>query len=69
MFVPADGIGPVMVYRHYLRNEALTGVSAVAPKVMESRKQYDWNSRSLSSIVRISGTSMASAGSSGSRPS
>jgi len=42
MFVPADGIGPVMVYRHYLRNEALTGVSAVAPKVMESRKQYDW---------------------------
>lgn len=42
VFIPADGDGPVMVYRHYLVNEALTGVSAIAAKVMESQKQYDW---------------------------
>ncbi len=41
-FVPADGIGRPMVYQHYKINEALTGVSAIAPKVMESRKEYDW---------------------------
>ncbi len=42
LFVPADGIGPVRVYRHYLRKDALTGVSAIAAKVMESHKVYDW---------------------------
>lgn len=42
LFVPADGIGPVKIYRHYRQNEALTGVSAIAAKVMESRKEYDW---------------------------
>lgn len=39
---PADSIGPVRVYYHALRKEALIGVSAVAAKVMESRKYYDW---------------------------
>lgn len=42
VFVPADGIGPIKVYRHYKRDDALTGVSAIAAKVMESRKLYDW---------------------------
>jgi hypothetical protein len=42
VFVPADGIGRVKVYQHYKVNEALTGVSAIAAKVMESRKEYDW---------------------------
>ncbi len=41
-FVPADGIGAPVVYQHFKVNEALTGVSAIAPKVMESMKQYDW---------------------------
>lgn len=42
LFMPADGIGEAKVYRHYLRSEALTGVSAIAAKVKESRKDYDW---------------------------
>ncbi len=42
VFVPADGIGKVAVYRHDKRGGTITGVSAVAPKVMESRKFYDW---------------------------
>lgn len=42
VFVPADGVGKVRIYRHYTVNEALTGVSAIAPKVMESQKSYDW---------------------------
>lgn len=42
VFAPADGIGDVKVYRHHERGEALTGVSAIVPKVMESRKNYDW---------------------------
>ena len=43
VFVPADGSPTVYVYPHHKRNEALAGVSAVSAKVMESRKQYDWN--------------------------
>lgn len=43
VFIPADGSAHVYVYRHHTRSEALTGVSAIGPKVMESRKQYDWN--------------------------
>ena len=39
---PADNVGPIMVYHHSKRNEALVGVSTVAAKVMESRKYYDW---------------------------
>ncbi len=42
LFVPADGIGPARVYRHYTQSEALTGVSAIAPKVKESRQEFDW---------------------------
>jgi len=43
LFIPADGRNKIYVYRHHLRNEALTGVSAIAAKVIESKKFYDWN--------------------------
>lgn len=43
LFVPADGVGDVYTYTHHRKNEALTGVSAISPKVMESRKNYDWS--------------------------
>ncbi|MGJ8654167.1 MAG: hypothetical protein ACSHX8_12915 [Opitutaceae bacterium] len=46
LFVPADGIGATLAYRHYDRKEALTGVSAIIAKVMESRKHYDWSQNS-----------------------
>lgn len=42
LFIPADGSGPVYFYRHFNRGETLTGVSAIKPKVMESRKMYTW---------------------------
>jgi len=42
LFVPADGTPRVFMYTHHKKSEALTGVSAIAAKVMESRKQYDW---------------------------
>jgi hypothetical protein len=32
----------IYTYPHAKRNEALTGVSAIGAKVMETRKQYDW---------------------------
>lgn len=43
LFIPADGTPIVYTYSHHKRNEALTGVSAIAAKVMESRKNYDWS--------------------------
>lgn len=41
-FAPADGIGPVYAYRHFARNEAPLGVSAVSVQVEASRRTYDW---------------------------
>ena len=43
LFMPADGTSKVYVYRHYERSGSLIGVSAISPKVMESKKNYDWN--------------------------
>ena len=43
LFIPADGTDRVYVYKHFERMESLTGVSAVAAKVIESRKEYDWS--------------------------
>ena len=43
VFLPADGVGKAMVYKHYRQSEALTGVSAIAPKVMESNINADWS--------------------------
>ena len=42
LMIPADGMGPVYVYYHADRDEALTGVSAVAAKVMDTKKNYGW---------------------------
>ncbi len=42
IFYPADGIGSVYYYRHNERGGVVSGVSAIAAKVMESKKQYDW---------------------------
>lgn len=43
VLVPADGTLPVLFYRHFDRSEVLLGVSAVSPKIIESKKSYDWN--------------------------
>lgn len=43
LFVPADGTPVVYVYRHYQHSGSLIGVSAIAAKVEESRKNYDWS--------------------------
>ncbi|MDO8669260.1 MAG: hypothetical protein Q7K65_03120 [Candidatus Buchananbacteria bacterium] len=43
LFIPADGSGPVYVYKHYNRNRSMIGVSAISAKVMESKKNYDWS--------------------------
>lgn len=42
VFYPADGIGNVYYYRHNERGGVVSGVSAIAAKVMESKKLYDW---------------------------
>ena len=43
LLVPADGVGDqIYVYRHFLHKESLTGVSAIAAKVMNTRMQFDW---------------------------
>ncbi len=41
-FAPADGVGAASVYRHFDRNEAPIGPTAVADQVRASRKHYDW---------------------------
>ena len=41
-FVPADGVGPEYVYRHFKHGESAIGVSAVADYVRNSKKNYDW---------------------------
>ncbi|MAS96750.1 MAG: hypothetical protein CMO55_26460 [Verrucomicrobiales bacterium] len=46
LLVPADGQGDSLVYRHYEKEQVLTGVSAIVSKVMESRKNYDWSRNS-----------------------
>lgn len=46
LLVPADGQGETLVYRHYEKEQVLTGVSAIVSKVMESRKNYDWTRNS-----------------------
>ena len=43
VFVPADGSGPILVYKHHERTGSPTGVSAIAHIVRESRKNYDWS--------------------------
>lgn len=45
LFMPADGSNEVYVYSHYKKNDrssTTTGVSAISAKVMESKKEFDW---------------------------
>lgn len=44
LFIPGDGHdGAVYVYDHQAKNERLTGTTAMASKVIDSRKNYDWS--------------------------
>lgn len=47
LFVPADGIGKVLVYQHFKRGDALVGVSAIGAKVRSSQKMIDWAHNSI----------------------
>lgn len=42
LWYPADGQGPIYVYRHSGRNERLIGVTAVRDRVFASRPGYQW---------------------------
>lgn len=44
LFIPSDGREKkIYIYRHAEKKESLTGASAIATKVMESKKNYDWS--------------------------
>jgi hypothetical protein len=44
LFIPGDGTDRnVYIYDHSSKKESLTGASAIATKVMESKKNYDWS--------------------------
>jgi len=43
VFIPADGTDKLYYYNHAAKKEGLAGVSAMPLKVIESRKEYDWN--------------------------
>jgi len=43
VMIPADGTDALYYYNHAAKKEGLAGVSAMPLKVVESRKEYDWN--------------------------
>jgi|GEM_PF-289054 len=43
LFIPSDGVGPNYYMDHSERQDAYIGSSAVYSKIIESRKNYDWN--------------------------
>ena len=43
VMIPADGTDKLYYYNHAAKKEGLAGVSAMPLKVIESRKEYDWN--------------------------
>ena len=43
IFVPADGSDGIRVFHHLQHGQSYSGVSSISTKVMESRKDYDWN--------------------------
>ena len=43
VFVPADGTQKLYYYNHAAKKEGLAGVSAMPLKVIESKKEYDWD--------------------------
>ncbi|MCW5516364.1 DUF308 domain-containing protein [Muriicola sp. Z0-33] len=43
VMIPADGTDKLFYYDHSAKKEGMAGVSAMPLKVIESRKEYDWN--------------------------
>ncbi len=43
VFIPSDGTNHMMYYNHVKHKDGFAGVSAMPLKVMESKKNYDWN--------------------------
>ncbi len=43
VFIPSDGSNHMMYYNHVTHKDGFAGVSAMPLKVMESKKNYDWN--------------------------
>ena len=43
VMIPADGTDKLYYYDHAAKKEGMAGVSAMPLKVIESRKEYDWN--------------------------
>ena len=43
VFVPADGTQKLFYYNHAAKKEGFAGVSAMPLKVIESKKEYDWD--------------------------
>lgn len=43
VFIPADGTDKIYFYDHASKKEGYAGVSAMPLKVIESRKEYDWD--------------------------
>jgi len=43
VMIPADGTDMLYYYDHSSKKEGMAGVSAMPLKVVESRKEYDWN--------------------------
>ena len=43
IFVPADGSSDMRVFHHLKHGQSYSGISSISTKVMESRKDYDWN--------------------------
>lgn len=43
VMIPADGTNRLYYYDHSAKKEGMAGVSAMPLKVIESRKEYDWN--------------------------
>lgn len=43
VFIPSDGSNHMMYYNHVSHKDGFAGVSAMPLKVMESKKNYDWN--------------------------
>ncbi len=43
VMIPADGTDKLYFYNHAAKKEGMAGVSAMPLKVIESRKEYDWD--------------------------
>ncbi|MDC8005672.1 hypothetical protein POV27_16560 [Aureisphaera galaxeae] len=43
VMIPSDGTDKLFYYNHSAKKEGMAGVSAMPLKVIESKKEYDWN--------------------------